>query len=531
DINVLNEYCSTKQINNPVFKPPDDFIYGRKPCDRKGIIRKILNYGEIKLKKFYLVIIHVMVLLLIAIPLFFVSGCGSNKVSGESQSEPTLRSIIISPLLSNLGPLQNQQYTAYGYYSDGTIEDITNKSTWSCNNASAGVITTTTGYFTAANPSFIEVGEITAILDSKLSNIARVFVIPSGTQSVSVGAGGYHSLAFKNDVSGLGWSWGRNGDGQLGVGDWVQRDAPAQVSSITTIIAISGGDLHSMALRNNGTVMTWGSNSEGQLGNGTTVDANTPQAPGLTGIIDVSAGMLHSMALRSDGTVWTWGDNYYGQLGDGTFIDSWVPKQISLDDIIAISAGGHHSMALMNDGTVWTWGDNYYGQLGNNSLVGSPTPVQVNISNVIEISAGYFHSMALKNDGTVWVWGYNGHGQLGDGTTSQALVPQQVPSLNNVSAISGGGGHSLFLINGTVWSCGWNNHGQVGNNSTFDQDTPVQVWNIADIISISAGYQHSLAVQNDGTTWSWGGNDYGQLGNGNSGMGADEYVPVSVNSF
>ena len=32
----------------------------------------------------------------------------------------------------------------------------------------------------------------------------------------------------------------------------------------------------------------------------------------------MSGGFVHSLAIRADGTVWAWGWNDYGQLGDGT---------------------------------------------------------------------------------------------------------------------------------------------------------------------------------------------------------------------
>lgn len=51
-----------------------------------------------------------------------------------------------------------------------------------------------------------------------------------------------------------------------------------------------------------------GDNSEGQLGDGTTTNRATPvQVPGLTGVTAVAAGAIHSLVLRNDGTVWAWG--------------------------------------------------------------------------------------------------------------------------------------------------------------------------------------------------------------------------------
>ena len=90
---------------------------------------------------------------------------------------------------------------------------------------------------------------------------------------------------------------------------------------------------------------------------------------------------MHTVALKNDGTVWAWGRNNYGQLGDGTTTDSDTPVQAGgsspLSGIIAIAAGESHTLALKNDGTVWAWGRNYYGQLGDGTTTDSDTPVQV----------------------------------------------------------------------------------------------------------------------------------------------------------
>jgi alpha-tubulin suppressor-like RCC1 family protein len=43
------------------------------------------------------------------------------------------------------------------------------------------------------------------------------------------------------------------------------------------------------------------------------------RVPGLSNIVAISGGFLHAVALKSDGTVWAWGYNYNGQVGNGTF--------------------------------------------------------------------------------------------------------------------------------------------------------------------------------------------------------------------
>lgn len=109
--------------------------------------------------------------------------------------------------------------------------------------------------------------------------------------------------------------------------------------------------------------------------------------------MSVAAGGVHSLALKDDGTVWAWGFNDTGQLGDGTTTDRNTPVQVSaLSDIAAIAAGYDHSLALKSDGTVWAWGYNYDGQLGDGTTYNRNIPVQVlfatQTDNVCEIDGG-----------------------------------------------------------------------------------------------------------------------------------------------
>ncbi|MEG2455038.1 MAG: hypothetical protein RSC08_02195, partial [Oscillospiraceae bacterium] len=72
----------------------------------------------------------------------------------------------------------------------------------------------------------------------------------------------------------------------------------------------------------------------------------------------IAAGNLHTVALRTDGTVWAWGENKDGQLGDGTFISRAYPVQMRNTDgtyfehIKAVAAGDRFSVLLNEAGEV-----------------------------------------------------------------------------------------------------------------------------------------------------------------------------------
>src|SRR5262249_12963581 len=72
---------------------------------------------------------------------------------------------------------------------------------------------------------------------------------------------------------------------------------------------------------------SFGFNGNGELGEGTTTNRLSPVAVDAPWRM-VAAGFQHSVALRDDGTVWAWGDNGAGALGDGTTTNRSTPTQI-----------------------------------------------------------------------------------------------------------------------------------------------------------------------------------------------------------
>lgn len=68
-------------------------------------------------------------------------------------------------------------------------------------------------------------------------------------------------------------------------------------------------------------------------------------------IAEISAGYRHTIALKNDGTVVAIGNNEFGQCN----VKDWK-------DIAAVSAGYRHTAGLKKDGTVVVIGNNENGQ-------------------------------------------------------------------------------------------------------------------------------------------------------------------------
>ncbi len=367
-----------------------------------------------------------------------------------------------------------------------------------------------------------------------LSACSIVPVAVSGlSEAKSVAAGSYHGLALLND--GAVMAWGDNGFGQLGTGSTTGPETcennngestfpcsrtPAVVGGLSEVTAVAAGELFSLALLKNGTVMGWGSNDAGVLGNLTTGISTVPIAVGgLSEVTAIAAGRDYGLALLKNGTVMAWGDNASGQLGASNITGpkacgtcSPTPVVVSgLSEVVAIAAGREQSLALLKNGTVMAWGANEAGQLGDGTTTGSDVPVPVSgISEATAIAAGGRSSFALLKNGTVMAWGEdNISGQLGAGnvtgprTCECSATPGVVGGISEATAIAAGETTSLALLkNGTVMA--WrarsgvvsNGQGELGDGTTTatESNVPVTVDGLSKTTAIAAGGRFNLAI-------------------------------------
>jgi alpha-tubulin suppressor-like RCC1 family protein len=277
--------------------------------------------------------------------------------------------------------------------------------------------------------------------DVPLSQSARVLAyFRSSFKTVAVG--GYHTCALQ--PTGEGMCWGRNTDGQLGIGHTSNSEGPSSIG-ITDAIAIAAGGYHTCALTVNGRVQCWGNNKEGEIGVGSMDDKiPTPgYVPGVTEAVAVTAGGYHTCVVQAGGTAFCWGLNGNGQLGDGTTAS---PRRtpVAVDRSAVgpltnkIAAGGFHTCAIVAaDSTVACWGMNNDGQLGTGdysqqlapgpkvqiscnpdsacgvtSLNATTIAASIGVGQLFFATLGGFHTVALDASGINWGWGNNNDAQL-----------------------------------------------------------------------------------------------------------------------
>jgi alpha-tubulin suppressor-like RCC1 family protein len=277
--------------------------------------------------------------------------------------------------------------------------------------------------------------------------------VGSSSDWAAISAGTSFSLSLKED--GTLWSFGSNSFGRTGQGTAAGNTlTPTQVGAASDWTAISAGNLHALSLKEDGTLWSFGINSGGRTGLGTVDgDTLTPTQVGVASDwIAISAGNSHSLALKEDGTLWSFGSNSNGATGQGTVDgNTLTPTQVGVaSDWAAISAGTNYSLSIKEDGTLWSFGINSSGVTGQGTVDGNTlTPTQVGVaSDWIAISAGNNQSLSIKEDGTLWSFGNNTNGQTGLGTTvGNTLTPTQVGVASDWAAPAAGNTFSLALRN------------------------------------------------------------------------------------
>jgi alpha-tubulin suppressor-like RCC1 family protein len=360
----------------------------------------------------------------------------------------------------------------------------------------------------------------------------------------AVAAGGDHTCAIL--AGGALKCWGRNTEGQLGLGDTTNRGAgPDQMGDALPVVdlgasavatAVAAGAAHTCAVLASGAVTCWGAGDAGQLGQGSPSFAFTPSPPlDLPGAATaVAAGADFSCALLADGRVLCWGGGARGQLGLGDTANSAAPgAAVALSGkAIAVAAGEHHACALLDDHGVACWGANDAGQLGLGDTQDRTAPVNVPLGSggAVAVASRVDSTCVLLSDHGVKCWGRNALGQLGLGDAQDRAAPAALAidlgTGRNASALAVGGAFACALLDTKQAKC-W------GDNKALELGAPLRAPAYGDgpnemgdflaaavqgggrtVRAIAAGRAHACAILDTGDVRCWGDNSDGQLGAG-----------------
>ena len=219
----------------------------------------------------------------------------------------------------------------------------------------------------------------------------RAVDLGPGRTATQIACGRYHTCALLDSAQIK--CWGRNTDGQLGLGDNAHRgDEPGEmgaalpevaIGSVRTALKVVTGSTFTCVLLDTGNVKCWGANTEGQLGRGHTNALDAPPTSSIdlaldNAVVDIAAGTYHVCVRFNTKRAQCWGQNNVGQLGlgDTTNRGSSAGQMgtalplIALGanhEVEAIEAGSANACALLATGALKCWGLNFDGEISYGS--------------------------------------------------------------------------------------------------------------------------------------------------------------------
>lgn len=369
----------------------------------------------------------------------------------------------------------------------------------------------------------------------------------------TLAAGNAHTMALVNNTV---YGWGRNNFGQTGIGKTSKlgddADHPSLPTRITAlpddIVSIVVNQNHSAAISKDGKLYTWGDDGDGQLGRGDlgrqdcgsrgtdNCRLDIAAISDLPSIKYVAAGYNHMLALDTQGQIWAFGSNSHGQLGkDSSTESSSTPILVDFGStqagtIVQVIASANSSYAVDDQGKLWAWGRNQYGNLGQGTLCNpregctdlNPTPVVVKLPegvHITEAATGRDHVLARSDDGKVYAWGLNATSQvgyMGEGykdteqawdsyvTTPKLLPWSQSHSAKHVYA----NGNSSFILSSDKKVYHWGMYGETnkqGRTLYNNLNEPTnKIPALTEVMDMSVGGLHQIAKRKDGGIFSWG---------------------------
>ncbi len=240
------------------------------------------------------------------------------------------------------------------------------------------------------------------------------------------------------DTAGAAWGWGVNTSGQLGVGNVTPQSSPLAVlgSKVFTRISLnpySANECAVFGLTAAGVLWAWGRNTNGQLGVGDVTPRSSPVAVLGSKVFQyVTDGGAQILGLDTSGTAWAWGNNTGGALGVGDVTPRSSPVAVlgskTFQNIYSHGNGTTANICSFGidiNGDLWAWGRNDFGQLGVGDVTPRSSPVAVlGAKKWAYVLPGTGVTVrAVTVDGIMHAWGKNQYGEVGVGDVTPRSSP------------------------------------------------------------------------------------------------------------
>jgi alpha-tubulin suppressor-like RCC1 family protein len=251
-------------------------------------------------------------------------------------------------------------------------------------------------------------------------------LVSGGRRWRQVRAGSSHTCGVT--MADIAFCWGRNLDGQLGVGDSTDRLVPVRVLGGLHWEEVTSGATHTCGLTLDNRAYCWGAHAGADL---TGTDQLQPtRVPGSVVLRRIEAGSGHTCGIGVDDRAYCWGFNTDGEVGTGSstyYYDQ--PVLVSGSRRYAyLNAGNSHTCAVARSERMFCWGFNGSGELGDGTGTTRTVPTAVaGDHDWLQVSSGVTHTCAVDTDQHAWCWGSGLDGELGIGMTPfSRLVPVAV---------------------------------------------------------------------------------------------------------
>lgn len=175
------------------------------------------------------------------------------------------------------------------------------------------------------------------------------------------------------------YMWGDNSNGTLGDGTCENKTiAEAVLIDLPQIKQYDLGGTSSCAVSTEGELYTWGNNGDGQLGYEVTTEDEEgknsslipTKVPGMTNVKKAYMGPSNGAAIKEDGSLWLWGKNVSGIIDAKADTEKIYKPTKVMEHVVEADLGSEHVMVVTEDGNIYTWGNNSNGQLGRGSNPG-----------------------------------------------------------------------------------------------------------------------------------------------------------------